>query len=226
FRNRIFTLSAVSMLLNALARGAFTFILVFYLQGPPRYLSPFTAGLFLIPVSASIATFGPVSGWLSDRYGPRPFLIAGLVTSAVGFLWLATIGPDESFLGLTPPLILMGAGMGLFASPNRAQMMTAVPPARRGVASGIGTTLINTGATISLGLTLIVMSTVLPTSSIQQIFLGTVNPAVPFPSAAGFLDAIHLIFLISAVFLVVALIPWLRREKVVSPAPMPPEAGD
>jgi EmrB/QacA subfamily drug resistance transporter len=226
FRNRIFTLSAVSMLLNALARGAFTFILVFYLQGPPRYLSPFTAGLFLIPVSASIATFGPVSGWLSDRYGPRPFLIAGLVTSAVGFLWLATIGPDESFLGLTPPLILMGAGMGLFASPNRAQMMTAVPPARRGVASGIGTTLINTGATISLGLTLIVMRTVLPTSSIQQIFLGTVNPAVPFPSAAGFLDAIHLIFLISAVFLVVALIPWLRREKVVSPAPMPPEAGD
>jgi EmrB/QacA subfamily drug resistance transporter len=226
FRNRIFTLSAVSMLLNALARGAFTFILVFYLQGPPRYLRPFTAGLFLIPVSASIATFGPVSGWLSDRYGPRPFLIAGLVTSAVGFLSLATIGPDESFLGLTPPLILMGAGMGLFASPNRAQMMTAVPPARRGVASGIGTTLINTGATISLGLTLIVMSTVLPTSSIQQIFLGTVNPAVPFPSAAGFLDAIHLIFLISAVFLVVALIPWLRREKVVSPAPMPPEAGD
>jgi EmrB/QacA subfamily drug resistance transporter len=228
FRNRAFTMSAVSMLLNALARGAFTFILVFYLQGPPRYLSPFTAGLFLIPVSASLATFGPVSGWLSDRYGPRPFLIAGLVTSALGFLWLATIGPDESFLGLTPPLILVGAGMGMFASPNRASMMTAVPPTRRGVASGIGTTFINTGATISLGLTLIVMSSVLPRSAIQAIFLGTANPSIPFPSAAGFLDSIHLIFLISAVLLIIALIPWIRREKVpsVEPPPRPPETGD
>jgi len=226
FRNRIFTYSSLSLFLNALARGAFTFILVFYLQGPPRYLSPFTAGLFLIPVSASIATFGPVSGWLSDHYGPRRFLIAGLVTSAAGFLWLATIGPEESFWGLAPPLVLMGAGMGLFASPNRAQMMTAVPPPRRGVASGIGTTLINTGATISLGLTLLVMSTVLPTSAIQQIFLGSVNPAVPFPASAGFLNAIHLIFLISAGLLVLALLPWLRRPKAVPPTAVVPEAGD
>ncbi len=159
---RQFSASAIAMLLNALARGAFTFILVFYLQGPPRFLSPFTAGLFLIPVSASLATVGPISGWLSDRYGPRWFLVAGLLVSAVGFLWLATIGPDESFLALAPPLILVGAGMGLFAAPNRAAMMTAVPPGRRGVASGIGTTLLNSGVTISLGVTLIVLSQVLP----------------------------------------------------------------
>jgi EmrB/QacA subfamily drug resistance transporter len=226
FRNRAFTMSALSMLLNALARGAFTFILVFYLQGPPRYLSPFTAGLFLIPVSASLATCGPISGWLSDRHGPRPFLIVGLLTSAIGFLWLATIGPDDSFWALTPPLILVGAGMGLFASPNRASMMTAVPPARRGVASGIGTTFINTGTTISLGLTLIIMSSVLSRSAIQSIFLGSANPAVPFPAAAGFLSAIHLIFLISAGLLFAALVPWLRRPKPAPPPAELPEAGD
>ncbi len=218
FRIRQFATSAVSMLLNALARGAFTFILVFYLQGPPRYLSPFTAGLFLIPVSASLATLGPVSGWLSDRYGPRPFLLAGLFTSAVGFFWLATIGPDDSFLALAPPLILVGAGMGMFASPNRAAMMTSVPPTQRGVASGIGTTLINTGSTISLGLTLIIMSSVLSRTSIQEIFLGSVSPSTPFLAAAGFLDSIHLIFLISATLCLVALVPSLYRH------PAPPSA--
>ena len=226
FQNRAFAMSALSMLLNALARGAFSFILVFYLQGPPRYLSPFTAGLFLIPVSASLATFGPISGWLSDRHGPRPFLIVGLLTSAVGFLWLATIGPDESFLALAPPLVLVGAGMGLFASPNRAAMMTAVPPARRGVASGIGTTFINTGTTISLGLTLLIMSSVLSRSSIQAIFLGSANAATPFSAAAGFLNAIHLIFLISALLLFAALVPWVRRPKPAPPPPPVPEAGD
>ncbi|MGB6443398.1 MAG: MFS transporter, partial [Thermoplasmata archaeon] len=75
FRNRVFATSTTATLMNALARGAFTFVLVFYLQGPPRYLDPFTAGLYLIPVSASLATFGPVSGWLSDRYGPTWFTV-------------------------------------------------------------------------------------------------------------------------------------------------------
>ena len=226
FRSREFSASATAMLLNALARGAFTFILVFYLQGPPRFLSPFTAGLFLIPVSASLATLGPVSGWLSDRYGPRPFLVAGLVASAAGFLWLATIGPSDSFLALTPPLVLVGAGMGLFASPNRAAMMTAVPPARRGVASGVGTTFINSGATISLGITLIVMSSVLPRSAIQAIFLGTARAGTPFPSAAGFLDAIHLIFLVSGVLCLVALVPSVLRGKTPAPPAPAPDGGD
>ncbi len=226
FRNRQFTASATALLLNALARGAFTFILVFYLQGPPRFLSPFTAGLFLIPVSASLATLGPVSGWLSDRFGPRPFLIAGLVISGSGFLWLTQIGPDESFLQLTLPLILVGAGMGLFAAPNRAAMMTAVPPTRRGVASGIGTTFLNTGSTISLGFTLLVMASALSRAEITQIFLGTANASAPFAGGAGFLSAIHLIFLISSILVFSALIPTVLRGRE-PPAPNPaPESVD
>ena len=214
FRNRIFSASASAMLLVALARGAFTFVLVFYLQGPPRFLDPFTAGLFLVPVSASLATLGPVSGWLSDRFGPQPFLIAGLVCAAAGFLWLSTIGPDDSFYALAPPLVLVGAGMGLFAAPNRAAMMTAVPVRRRGVASGIGTTFINSGITVSLGITIVVMTSVLPRSALSAIFLGTVRAGTPFPAASGFLDAIHLIFFLSAALCVAALVPsFLRGTK-------------
>ena len=227
FRNRQFAASGVAMLLNALARGAFTFVLVFYLQGPPRFLSPFTAGLFLIPTSASLAVLGPISGWLSDRYGPRAFLVAGLVVSALGFLWLSNIGPDDSFFQLAPALVLVGAGMGLFASPNRAAMMTAVRPERRGVASAIGATLLNTGATISLGITLVVMSSVLSLSAIQAIFLGVSNSSMPFTEGPGFLTAIHLIFLISASLLAVALVPSILRGSTAPPPPEPsPEAGD
>ena len=220
FRNRQFAGSAMAMLLNALARGAFSFILVFYLQGPPRFLSPFTAGLYLIPTSASLAVTGPLSGWFSDRYGPRPFLIAGLAISAVGFAWLATIGPDESIVGLAAPLVLVGGGMGMFASPNRAAMMTAVPPHRRGVASGIGSTFLNTGATVSLGLTLIIMTSVLSRPQIQEIFLGVGNGGGP-AVGPGFLQAIHLIFWISAGLVVAALVPAIARTGP-RPEPEPP----
>ncbi|HYA70963.1 MAG TPA: MFS transporter [Thermoplasmata archaeon] len=227
FRIRQFAASGLTMFLNALARGAFTFVLVFYLQGPPRYLSPFTAGLFLIPTSAALATLGPISGWLSDRYGPRMFLVTGLVVSAVGFLWLATIGPNDSFVALAPALVLVGAGMGLFASPNRAAMMTAVPPERRGVASAVGATLLNTGSTISLGITLVVMSSVLSLSAIQAIFLGNASPSNPFTEGAGFLTSIHLIFLISALLCVAGLVPSILRGAWHAPTPVPsPEAGD
>jgi MFS family permease len=224
FRIRAFSATATAMLLNALARGAFTFVLVFYLQGPPRFLSPFVAGLFLIPVSASLAVFGPISGWLSDRWGPRWFVLSGLLTSAAGFLWLSTITIGEGFLQLAPPLILVGAGMGLFASPNRAVMMTSVPPSQRGVASGIGTTFLNTGATVSLGITLVVMSQILPRAAIVSIFLGSASQGVLPGVASGFLQAIHIIFLASAALILTAIVPSVLRE-VKSPAAAPTGAA-
>ena len=227
FRNRLFAMSTTATLMNALARGAFTFVLVFYLQGPPRYLDPFTAGLYLIPVSASLATFGPVSGWLSDRYGPTWFTILGLLISASGFLWLSTIGPADSFAQLTPPLVLVGTGMGLFAAPNRATMMTAVPPNRRGVASGIGTTFLNTGATVSLGVTLLIMSSVVSRSALETILTGGTVTGSSASVATGFLDSIHLIFLVSAALILLSLIPMALRGRQPKPATEPaPEAGD
>ena len=117
--------------------------------------------------------------------------------------------------------------MGLFASPNRAAMMTAVPPERRGIASAIGSTLLNTGSTISLGITLIVMSSVLSLPAIQEIFLGAASSSHPFTEGAGFLTSIHLIFIISAVLCIAALIPSVLRGQEKIPAPVPsPEAGD
>lgn len=208
FRNRVFSGSVAAMLLNALARGAFTFVLVFYLQGPPRFLSALTAGLFLLPTSASLAVVGPISGWLSDRKGSTPFLVVGLALAAAGFLWLTQIPAEASFAQLAPALVMVGAGMGFFASPNRAAMMTAVPADRRGVASGVGTTLINSGTTLSLGLTIALLAAALPGGLVSGILLGTEATGT---AAAGFLNAIHLVFLISAVLCLVAIGPSLLR---------------
>ncbi|HEV2166184.1 MAG TPA: MFS transporter [Thermoplasmata archaeon] len=211
FRERQFTASSTSMLLTALSRGSFTFILVFYLQGPPRFLSPFTAGLFLIPTSASLAVLGPVSGWWSDRYGPRPFLLAGLAAAAAGFLWLTHIGPEDSFVQLTPPLLLIGGGMGLFAAPNRAAMMNAVPARRRGVASGVGTTLINIGMTVSLGVNLTIIAGILPRSAIIAILTSSPIQGSDVHAAANFLSSIHDIFYVSAALTLLAFVPTLLR---------------
>lgn len=215
FRNREFTETGLATFLNALGRGAFIFVMVFYLQGPPTYLSPLTAGLFLIPVSASLAIMGPLSGIFSDRYGRKWFTVTGLVLSGGAFLWLAAIPSAAPFALLLGPFVLLGAGMGLFASPNRAAMMSAVPPERRGIASGVGTTLMNTGATIGLGLTLAIMSTALPISALESILLGSQTSTGP-NEAAQFLAGIHTVFFVSAALTGAALlvILWGRGRGV------------
>lgn len=214
FRLRAFSFSALAMFVNALARGAFSFVMVFYLQSPPHGLTPLAAGLFLVPVSAALAAFGPISGSLSDRYGPRGLASLGLVVSAVGFLLLTQITPDASFAALVPGFVLVGAGMGIFASPNRAAMMNAVPPRRRGIAAGTGTTLINSGTTLSLGLAILIMSRSLPLPSLESIFLGasagTSGGGVP---VTEFLGSIHLVFAISAVLLLLCVVPSLLRAE-------------
>lgn len=222
FRIRTFTAANIAIFLNALARGAFSFVMVFFLQGPPHDLDPLTAGILLIPVSASLAVMGPISGILSDRYGSRPFAVLGLLVSALGFLLLTGIGPRTDFSQLVGPFILVGAGMGLFASPNRAAIMSSVPPNRRGVGSGISTTLVNSGATLSLGFALLVMSRVMPLSEVTQIFLGT-GGATGTVDIARFMDAIHTVFWISTGLLFVSLLPAaLRGRDYRSEAPDEP----
>jgi EmrB/QacA subfamily drug resistance transporter len=214
FRIPVFTGSNIAILLNSIARGAFTFMIVFYLQGPPRFLSPLEAGLYLIPVSASLALTGPLSGALSDRYGSRPFAVLGLLVSAAGFFLLTTIEPGTPFLSLLPAFVLIGAGLGIFASPNRASMMGSVPPRRRGIAAGTGTTLMNTGQTLSLGLAILVLSRSLPLSSLTAVFTGGSGGVPANFSSSSFMSGIHFVFLLSAVLLLIAIVPSILRPEL------------
>ena len=211
FRIREFSISGAAMFLSALARGAFSFVSVFYLQGPPHDLDPLTAGLYLVPVSASLATFGPLSGHLSDRWGPRGLAVLGLLTAGGGFLLLTGISATATFSQLLPGFILIGSGMGIFASPNRAAMMNAVPPRRRGVAAGTGTTLINAGITLSLGLAILVMSRSMPLGGLERIFLGSAS-AIALPPGP-FLTSVHLVFAVSAALLFIAAVPTALRSS-------------
>ena len=210
FRVREFAAGNLAIVLNSLARGAVTLVLVFYLQGPSMQLDAFTAGVFLIPTSASLAFFGPISGSLSDRYGARLLATIGLVVSSVGFVLLTTIGPKVTFPELAIPLIFVGSGMGIFAAPNRASIMNSVPAEDRGIASGISVTFFNLGSTLSLAFAFLLMATVTPRSTLVAIFLGISGSGTP-TTISSFINSIHLVFLVSTIFLLGAIVPSVMR---------------
>ena len=220
FKIKYFTSGIIAIFLNALARGAFTLVMAFYLQGPSMGLDPLHAGVYLIPISLSLAISAPISGWLYDKYKLRLFTPVGLLISAVGFLILTRINAVTSFYESILPLVLVGAGMGIFASPNRASIMSSVPSYRRGVAAGISTMLVMTGSAFSIGLVFLVFVHYIPLKESQRIFAGsfdTINIATI--EISKFMDSLHFIFFISAILMVISIIPsmikWNYIKKVV-----------
>lgn len=205
FRNRVFSAGNETIFLNSLSRGSFSLVMIFYLQGPLMLLDPLEAGIFLIPMSVSLSIMGPISGLLSDKFGYRIFVELGLLVSSLGFLMMTMIGTSLSWGQALIPLILIGSGMGLFASPNRSSIMNSVPINRRGVASGISTTLVNAGNTMSIGLAFLVMSIATPRLVLDSIFSGSTQVVGKF-SASGFVFSVHLVFLLSAAMLFASMI--------------------
>ena len=200
FKNRVFNAGNETIFLNSLSRGSFSLVMVFYLQGPLMNLTPLQAGIFLIPMSVALSIMGPISGSISDRIGYQKPVVVGLLVSAAGFLLMANIGKSVSELQLLIPLVLIGSGMGIFASPNRSSIMNAVPGARRGVASGISSTLVNVGNTMSIGLAFLIMEFSTPKATLDGIFSGVSSSIVSF-SVPGFVSSVHLVFIISAAML-------------------------
>jgi len=210
FRNRLFAGGTIAIFLNSLARGCVLLVLVFYLQGPNMNLGPFDAGLFLLPNTAMFALFGPVAGYLADRRGPRLVATCGLVMTAIGFAMLFQLPPAVTFWQLAPPLVIAGAGMGTFAPPNRASVMSAVPPEDRGLAAGISTTLINLGNSVSRSLAFVVMGAVVPIAELDDMFAGNYG-AVGGAFVGSFVAGVHLVFLVSTGFVLLSVVPSILR---------------
>jgi len=212
FKLRLFTSSNIAVFFNSLARGAFTFVMVFYLQGPTMLLNPLDSGIYLIPVSLALAIVAPLTGWFFDKYRSQIIPQTGLIVSAIGFILLATLGSKISYTEAILPLALIGAGMGIFTSPNRATIMNAVPPNRRGVAAGISTTLVMTGSAFSIGLVFLIFSTLLPSEEVNAIFSGstvqTNQNTIQFNDSNldSFLLSIHTIFFISAILMIASVL--------------------
>ena len=211
FKIRLFTAGNIAIFLNALARGAFTLIMSFYLQGPSMRLSSLEAGIYLIPVSFALAAFAPLSGWLYDKYKLKIFTPLGLLVSAIGFFILTGIRVTTTFNEIVAPLVMIGAGMGMFASPNRASIMTSVPSARRGVSAAISTTFVMVGNSFSIGLVFLIMTNFIPLHAAEQLFSGSFQPTSLVVMSNSlvdkFLSSIHFVFFVSAVMMLVSIIP-------------------
>ena len=136
----------------------------------------------MLPLIAGLLVAGPASGWLSDRFGARPFATGGMLLAALSFVLLIVLPVDFGHGWFAAILLLNGIGMGLFASPNSASVMNSLPPSQRGAGAGMLATFMNSASVLSIGVffTLMIVpaadahrvSTLPPVATLFASFLG------------------------------------------------------
>jgi MFS family permease len=229
FKIRAFSLGTGSLFLSFIARGGLLFMLVIWLQGiwlPLHGISleetPFWAGIYMLPMTAGFLLMGPLSGYLSDKYGQRFFMVTGMLITTATFIWLAFMPYNVDYLYLGLAIFFQGIGSGMFASPNISLIMSSVPAETRGVASGMRATIQNVAQSLSMTIYFAILILALESyfagtslrnvpasAALFSIFLGLAPPGVDPATftqtfAPIFMESLSALLIISAVLTLIA----------------------
>jgi MFS family permease len=225
FRIRAFTFGTLSTFLSAVARGGLMFMLIIWLQGIwlPQHGYSFTqtplyAGIYILPLTVGMLLAGPTSGFLSDRFGARPFATGGMVGAALSFFLLMQLPINFPYPLFAGCLFLNGVSMGMFASPNRAGVMNSLPVTDRGAGGGMNQTFQNSAQVLSMGIFFTLLIVGLSATLPHDMLAGLQAHGVPHADAAkaAALPAISIVF---AAFLGYNPIAHLVGSKVLGKLP-------
>src|SRR5579885_1089304 len=190
FKIRMFAAGNVSGFLASVARGGLQFMLIIWLQGiwlPLHGYSfeetPLWAGIFMTPLLLGFILIGPLSGYLSDRFGARLFSTVGMLLQMIGFLGLTLLPANFAYPPFAGLLFLLGCGSGLFASPNTSSIMSSVPPETRGVSSGMRATFQNSANLVSIGFFFSIVTIGLAAALPSTLSVGLISNGVPDKAA-------------------------------------------
>ncbi|HEV7196438.1 MAG TPA: MFS transporter, partial [Pedococcus sp.] len=137
FTNRVFTaINLVTLLVYAGLSAALLF-LVLFLQTVGRWTA-LQAGSATLPLSLLMLALASRFGRLAARHSPRPYMVGGTLTTAAGFVVLAVVPRDPSFLlNVLPGITLVGLGLAMTVAPLTGTVLAAAPDDLAGTASGV-----------------------------------------------------------------------------------------
>jgi EmrB/QacA subfamily drug resistance transporter len=126
FRSGNFTKGIIVQWISQIAMFGTMFLVPLFLQQAHGY-SPLKTGLIMLPQALASGLFMPIGGKLSDRFGARPLVIAGMILTTISALLLSNISGDSGVGTVMLPLTLLGAGMGLFMMPLNNHLIQSAP---------------------------------------------------------------------------------------------------
>jgi predicted MFS family arabinose efflux permease len=152
FRSRAFSAGNAAIFCAVGSLFCAVFFMSQFLQAGLGY-GPLDAGLRLLPWTATLFFVAPVAGKLVDRFGERPFLVAGPLLQAVGMAWVALIAhAGMDYAQMIPPLMVAGVGISMSFPAAQNSVVGSVPPEAIGKAAGTNSTMRELGGVLGIAL--------------------------------------------------------------------------
>jgi EmrB/QacA subfamily drug resistance transporter len=137
FRSPQFAGANLTTLAVYTAVGGALFLLVLQLQQSLHY-SALLGGLATLPMTVIMLIGSPWIGAVAQRTGPRIPMTLGPLIAAIGVALMARIVPGTTYLGaVLPAVVVFGLGLAITVAPLTAAVLSAVPDAYSGTASGV-----------------------------------------------------------------------------------------
>jgi EmrB/QacA subfamily drug resistance transporter len=166
FRDTTFANSIILGFFLVTALFGAMLLLPLYLQQVHGY-DAITTGLMLMPQAATAAIFMPVGGFLTDRIGPRPVVLFGLITLVIGGILLAQIHADSPIILVVVALAVRGMSMGFAMMPGMSAGLARIPARLTSRASSITNTVQRAGSSVGIAILVTVLSAQVGTAAAQ-----------------------------------------------------------
>lgn len=136
FKNKVFAISTLAMLLSTAGLYAAILYLPLYMQSV-KGMSASASGMVLSPLMLGMVLTSTLAGWLIARNGRyKTLILMGLVLMTLT-LWAAShLGPGSSLLFTLGIATLLGCGLGPVNPVFNLIVQLAVPPQEIGAATG------------------------------------------------------------------------------------------
>ncbi len=156
FKNKIFSVCSIVMLVRQIALFGGIFLLPLFMQQQMGY-EEMQSGLILFPGSLLMAFVMPFGGKISDKVGPRIPTLIGLAGLWLFMFMYTSMNVNMTAFDLIGPTLVRGVAMGLLMAPITAAGMNAVSKIDAGMASSMFSIIQQVGGSIGIS----VLSTVL-----------------------------------------------------------------
>jgi EmrB/QacA subfamily drug resistance transporter len=166
------------VLLGFFAMFGTIFFITLYLQ-QVHGMSPVTAGVRMLPMTAIFIVASPLGGALTTRFGPRVPLTLGMIFTAIAMFGLSRIGVDASYNSIWPWFVLVGFAFGFILAAGTEAIVGNAPAHLAGVAGGLQQTASQIGGVLGTS----VLGTILSTKVGNVLVNRLTGAGLPVPLA-------------------------------------------
>jgi EmrB/QacA subfamily drug resistance transporter len=164
-----FRYGLLTMVVVAMGQLGFLFVLPVFLQDG-EHLSALDSGLWLVPTGLFIMIGAHLGARLARRVNTTYVVRTGLVLEATGLVAMASIvRPGLTFVEALPVFSLFGIGLGFANSQLTNVVLSEVPHAHAGAASGANSTVRQIGAALGIATIGSLLTTQTTRSAVGQV---------------------------------------------------------